>query len=81
MMKKNTLKKAEVESAWDIIQHIPVELRRTNIKSALSIAIKYNIYVYDAYFIECARSLQSVLLTLDLGMQKVANDMNIKILE
>jgi predicted nucleic acid-binding protein len=81
MMKRSTLEKKEVESAWDIIQRIPVELKRTNIKSALSIAVKQNIYAYDAYFIECARSLQCVLLTLDLRMQKVAREMNIRILE
>ena len=86
MMKKNTLKKEEVESAWDIVQQIPVEqypvdLRHTNIKYALSIAIKYNLYAYDAYFLECAENLRSPLLTLDVGMQKVAREMGITILE
>lgn len=81
MMKKNTLKKEEVESAWDIVQRIPVDLRQTNIKYALSIAIKYDLYAYDAYFLECAENLRSPLLTLDLGMQKVAREMGITILE
>ena len=81
MMKKNTLKKEEVESAWDIVQQIPVDLRRTNIKDALSIAIKYNLYAYDAYFLECAKNLRSPLLTLDVGMKKVAQEMGITILE
>jgi len=40
MMKKNALKKEEVASAWEIVQQIPVDLRHTNIKSALDIAIK-----------------------------------------
>jgi predicted nucleic acid-binding protein len=81
MMKKNALKKEEIESAWEIIQQIPVDLRHTNIKSALSIAIKYNLYAYDAYFLECAENLRSPLLTLDLGMRKVAREMGITILE
>ena len=81
MMKKNTLKKEEVESAWDIVQQIPVDLRRTNIKCALSIAIKFNLYAYDAYFLECAENLRSPLLTLDVGMQKVAQEIGIAILE
>ena len=81
MMKKNALKKDEVESAWDIVQLIPVDLRHTNIKSALSIAIRYNLYAYDAYFLECAENLRSPLLTLDVGMQKVAQQMGITILE
>lgn len=81
MMKKNALKKEEVESAWEIIQQIPVDLRQTDIKSALRIAIKFNLYAYDAYFLRCAENLHSPLLTLDVGMQRVAREMGITILE
>jgi len=81
MMKRNVLKKDEVISAWEMIQQIPVDLRHTNIKSALRIAIEFRIYAYDAYFLECADNLRSPLLTLDIGMQRVAREMGIKILE
>ena len=81
MMKKNALKKKELESAWEIVQQIPVDLRHTDIKSALRIAINFNIYAYDAYFLECAENLRSPMLTLDLGMQRVAQKMGITILE
>ncbi len=81
MMKKSALKKEEVASAWEVVQHIPVDLRDTDIKSALNIAIKFNIYAYDAYFLECADRLRSPLLTLDLGMQRVAREIGITILE
>ncbi len=81
MMKKNALKKEEVASAWEVVQQIPVDLRRTDIKSALKIAIKFNIYAYDAYFLECADKLRSPLLTLDLGMKRVAREIGITILE
>ena len=81
MMKKNTLKKEEVTTAWEIVQQIPVDLRHTNIKSALSIAIKFNLYAYDAYYLECAENLRSPLLTLDLGMQRVAREIGISVME
>ena len=81
MMKKKVLKKEEVAAAWEIAQQIPVDLRCTDIKSALNLAIKFNIYAYDAYFLECAVNLRSPLLTLDLGMQKVARQIGITILE
>ena len=81
MMKKNALKKDEVMSAWEIVQQIPVDLRDTGIQSALKIAIKFNLYAYDAYFLECAENLRSPLLTLDIGMQRVAREMGIAILE
>jgi predicted nucleic acid-binding protein len=81
LMKKNALKKEELVSAWEIVQQIPVDLRQTNIKAALDIAIRFNLYAYDAYFLECAENLRSPLLTLDLGMQKVAREIGITILE
>lgn len=43
MMKKNALKKEEVARAWEAVQQIPVELRHTDIKSAINIAIQYNL--------------------------------------
>jgi len=81
MMKKNALNKENIVSVWEIVQKIPVDLRHTNIKAALNIAMKCNLYAYDAYFLECAQSLRSPLLTLDLGMQRVAREIGITILE
>ena len=81
MMKKNALKKEEVSAAWGAVQQIPVDLRHIEIKSALKLAMAYNIYAYDAYFLECACKLRSPLLTLDLGMKRVAREIGITILE
>jgi predicted nucleic acid-binding protein len=81
MMRKSSLKKEEVVSAWEVVQQIPVDLRHTDIKSALRIAIKFNIYAYDAYFLECAENLRSPLLTLDIGLKRVARELGITILE
>jgi predicted nucleic acid-binding protein len=81
MMKKGALKKNEVTAAWEVVRQISVDLKPTDIKSALSIAIKFNIYAYDAYFLECAKNFRSPLLTLDLGMKRVAREIGITILE
>lgn len=81
MMKKNTLQIEEVLSSWEIVQHIPVDLRHIDIKSALKIATSYNIYAYDAYFLECAHSFKSPLLTLNRGMKRIAREMGIRVLE
>ena len=81
MVKRNTLKRTEVISAWDAIQKIPVDLRHAEIKSALNIAIKYGIYAYDAYFLDCADNLRSPLLTLDHGMKRIAREIGITLLE
>jgi len=81
MMKRNALKADEVILSWEIIQQIPVDLRRIDIRAALNIAIQYNIYAYDAYFLECALNLRSPLLTLDRQMQGIAKRIGIQVME
>jgi predicted nucleic acid-binding protein len=81
MMKKGALDSDEIMASWDIIQQIPVELRRIDIRSALEIATAFSIYAYDAYYLECAGSLKSPLITLDKGMKRIAQEMGIIVLE
>ena len=81
MMKKGTLRADDIQRSWEIIQHIPVELRRIDIQSALHIAARLNIYAYDAYFLECASNLKCPIITLDQGMKRNAGEMGILILE
>ncbi len=81
MMMKRSLKTDEMKSTWDIVQTIPVELRPIDIRSALEIASRCNIYAYDAYFIECAISLRCPLLTLDRRMKIVGQNLGLHIWE
>jgi predicted nucleic acid-binding protein len=81
MMKRSALNANEVILAWDMVQTIPVDLRRIDIRAALNIATQHNIYAYDAYFLECALNLRSPLLTLDQRMKGVARKIGIKFME
>ena len=81
MMRRNVLNPEEVISAWEMIQRIPVDLRRIDVGAALKIAIRLNIYAYDAYFLECALNLRSPLLTLDRQMKGIAEKMGIQVME
>jgi len=81
MMKRNALEADEVILAWDMAQYIQVDLRRIDIRAALNIATQYNIYAYDAYFLECALNLRSPLLTLDQRMKGIAQEIGIQIME
>ncbi|MDA8141683.1 MAG: type II toxin-antitoxin system VapC family toxin [Desulfobacteraceae bacterium] len=81
MLKRNALNADEVLSAWQVVQHIPVDLRHVDIAAALKIASHFGIYAYDAYFLECAQRLRSPLLTLDRGMRRIAKELGIIILE
>lgn len=40
-----------------------------NIQESLKLAIEFNLYTYDAYFIQCAESMSCPLLTLNKRMQ------------
>ena len=81
MMKRHIIDAEEVTSGWDSTLSIQVELYRTNIREALELAKKFNIYAYDAYFLECATNLKLPLLTLDRRLRKIAIENGIKIIE
>ena len=81
MMRKRTLEPDELVSAWDAVQAIAVELRRIDVRGALSLAGRFNIYAYDAFFLECALSSRCPLLTLDRRLKTVAKEAGVAILE
>jgi predicted nucleic acid-binding protein len=43
--------------------------------------MRFVMYAYDAYFLECASGLRLPLLTLDRGMKSVARELGIEVLE
>jgi len=81
MLKRQRITKEELPDIWHATQKIPVDLRSIDIPQALEIASQFNIYAYDAYFLTCALSLHSPLLTLDRRMIEVANNLGIQIME
>ncbi len=81
MIKRCQLTGSEAISAYGMTRLVPVKLMQTDIQKALEIAIRFNIYAYDSYFIQCAISMNAPLLTLDKKMRSVANELNIKTLE
>ncbi|GJM40287.1 MAG: twitching motility protein PilT [Ardenticatenaceae bacterium] len=81
MVKRKRISAEKVLAIYEITQEIPVQLVSTDILKSLEIAGRYNIYAYDAYFLQCALSLNCPLLTLDFGIKQVARQLGIKILE
>jgi len=81
MVKRKQLTHDEALSAFDAASSIPVRLVPVDIPKALKLALDYNIYAYDAYFLQCATYLSSPLITLDKRMKKVAYDLNIEVME
>lgn len=60
---------------------IPVRLLEVDIQKALKIALDFNIYAYDAYFLQSAKALSTPLITLDNRMRQVAAELGIEVLE
>jgi len=81
MIKRKQIMHKEALQAQKSVNSIPVRLMSIDIAQALQLAIEFNIYAYDAYFLQCAINQSCPLLTLDKGMKKVAKQLNIKILE
>ncbi|ARU58321.1 VapC toxin [Oleiphilus messinensis] len=81
IVKRKQLTQNEAMQAIELAQAIPVRLVQVDINKALELALKFNIYAYDAYFLQCALSLSCSLLTLDKKMKEVAKQLNIVVLE
>ena len=81
MVKRKSIHVAQAIEAWDVIAKIQIGLLEVDIRSALSLAVRRNIYAYDGYFLQCALQTQCPLLTLDRKMQRVALELNIRLVE
>ena len=73
--------KGLLDTAQKATSVIPVRLINVDVQSALKLAIECNIYAYDAYFLQCAKTLSQPLLTLDNRMKQIAAGLNIEVLE
>ena len=81
MIKRGRISKVEALAAEKAANLIPVRLVSIDIQKALELAIEYNLYAYDAYFLFCAKSLVQSLMSLDKRMKQVAHDLGINVLE
>lgn len=81
MAKRGRLTPDEAREAQRICKSIPVRLRPVDIERALDIALRFNSYAYDAYFLECARTLACPLLTLDRPLVRNAAQLGVEVLE
>ncbi len=81
MIKRKQITDEEALSAQKAANLIPVRLISIDIQQALRIAIEFNIYACDAYYLQCAKSMSRPLVTLDERMKQVATKLNIEVLE
>jgi len=80
MMKKKIIEKERMINAFNFFKKIPIKTIEIDIEKALEIAWEYNIYAYDACYLESAKRLNLPLLTFDANMIKVGKELGINIL-
>jgi predicted nucleic acid-binding protein len=80
LYKRHKLSKKEVLAAYNTFKQIPIRTLTVDMEKALKIACKYNIYAYDAYYLETASRLKLPLITFDKLMKNIALKLNIRVL-
>ena len=81
MKKKGRLTGREILRVLDISQKIAVRLVPVKIHEAMKIAIRFNIYAYDAYYLECCIENKAPLISLDERMCQIARSLGVKVVE
>jgi len=81
MFKRNRISLDQALSAIEAFENIPIQLCEINLNYSVELAHVLGIYAYDAYFIECAQTYKSPLLSLDNGLVEAATKLGIKSIE
>ncbi|MDR1444903.1 MAG: type II toxin-antitoxin system VapC family toxin, partial [Treponema sp.] len=75
MYKRNRLNEEQIIRAYTLYETLPLRIVKVNMIKALKLSCKYNIYAYDAYYLETSYRLNLPLLTLDGQMKNNGKDM------
>jgi predicted nucleic acid-binding protein len=79
--KRRILDVAGIIEAYNVYKQIPLRMVEVDMESALKIACKYNIFAYDAYYLETARRLKLPLLTFDGPMKQIGYKLKLEMVE
>lgn len=79
--RKGRLNDREILRAFDLSQRIAVRLVSVKIHEAMKIALRFNIYAYDAYYLQCCIENKLSLISLDDRMCDIAENLGIKVVE
>lgn len=81
MLKRRRLGADEVLAGLDVFESIPIQESTVDLKAALKLSKRHDIYAYDAYYLELALKGGMPLLTLDGRMAEVAEKEGITVKE
>lgn len=80
MRRKGRLHDQEVLRAFDLSQRIIVKLIAVDIHEAIKLAMRFNVYAYDAYYLRCCVETKLPLVSLDNRMCDIAGSLGIKVM-
>lgn len=81
MLKKKRLELDVAIKGIDIFEQIQIRLIAPDYSDVMKICSDHDVYAYDAYFLDCSLRFSAPLLTLDNKMKKIAEELNIVVLE
>jgi predicted nucleic acid-binding protein len=81
MLKRSRLTIEQAVEALDVYHSISMDTVEINLKDAVRLAGKYNIYAYDAYILQCAIEYEPPLISLDEDLVEIAKRENIQVIE
>jgi predicted nucleic acid-binding protein len=81
MYKRHRLTEEQVIKAYMLYEALPLRIVKVDMKKALKLSCQYDIYAYDACYLETAYRLKLPLLTLDGPMKSHGKNMKIAVLE
>ena len=81
MKRKGRLNDREILRAFDLSQRIAVRLVSVNIRDAIKIALRFNIYAYDAYYLQRCLENKLPFISLDHRMCDIAESLEIMVVK
>ncbi len=79
--RRRRLTPAQAQGAWTSYRQVPIRLVQIDVSQALDLAVSLRVYAYDAYVLETARRERTPLLTLDRGMARAAQTLELPLIE
>ncbi len=79
--RKGRLNDREILRAFDLSQRIAVRLVPVRIPDAMKLAVRFNTYANDAYYLQCSIENVLPLISLDGRMVDIARSLGIKVVE
>jgi predicted nucleic acid-binding protein len=81
MMKKARINLEQAIEAIDIYEEISMEVVEINLKDAIRLASRHNIYAYDAYILQCSMEHDIPLISLDQNLINIAKKEGVQVIE